>query len=145
MKIILTTALTAALLLGGAPLLASAQTQAGPVHVDKVQIYQQYMSDDQVAYLPGFADVAFTNDGNSAATDVQFAVLSDGALVDRYDAIGSYAPGVTVKSQFPDEDIIDGDQSVEVAKVTFADGTVWTNADLPPAAPAGVNDDASTF
>lgn len=131
-----TLAAIAALLVAGAlPLAASAQTQDAPIHIDNVHIYQQESPDDQQSLPPGFADVAFTNRSSQPATKVEFALVSDdGAVLGRHTDVGSFASGVTIRHQFPDEDTLDERQSVIVAAVTFADGSTWSNPDLAPAA-----------
>ncbi|MGA2395511.1 MAG: hypothetical protein ABSH03_19385 [Candidatus Lustribacter sp.] len=133
----LTATLGAALLLAGAPALASADSPTAPVRIDAVQLVSQSTSDYAIA--PVAAEIAFTNEGSAPATDVVFAVESEsGYVLDSYNDVGSFGPGVTVRHSFNDHNFaIDGER-VAVAKVTFADGSVWTNPDvqLEAAAPA---------
>lgn len=135
----LTATLGAALLLAGAPALASADTQAGPIRIDGVQLVSQSTSEYNVA--PIAARISFTNEGSSPATDVVFALESgSGYVLDTYNDVGSFAPGVAVRHSFNDHNPSDDGQRVAVAKVTFADGSVWTNPDValePQSRPAG--------
>lgn len=128
-----TATLAAALLLGGAPALASAdEIQSGPVQLDNVQ-FNQTLTPDQT-YDPGMARIAFTNTGSMPATEVVFAVKSpDGNVVDEYDASGTFAPGITISKNFPStQPAPENDVSVE--SVTYADGSVWINPDSQLAA-----------
>ena len=135
----LTATLGAALLLAGAPALASAETQSGPIRVDGVQLISQSTSEYDVA--PVAARISFTNQGASPATDVVFALESNsGYVLDTYDDVGSFAPGVAVHHSFNDHNLAGDGQRVAVAKATFADGTTWINPDVaiePRSAPAG--------
>jgi hypothetical protein len=139
MKLIstLTATLGAAALLAAAPALASAagESQTGPISLDNVQIFSTPSPD--VDYFPGFADITFTNNSNLPATSVEFALEANGVVLNRIDDVGSFAQGVTIKHRLADSDSSAG-QKVAVAKVTFADGSVWTNPDVPqaPDAPA---------
>jgi hypothetical protein len=129
MKIIntYTATMAAALLLGGAPALASADEMAtGPVQLGNVQSNQVYTPD--FTSDPGFATVAFTNTGSMPATDVVFAVKSGGNVVDVYDAAGSFAPGVAISKNFPST-VPASDRDIEVESVTYSDGSVWVNPD----------------
>jgi hypothetical protein len=126
----LTATLGAALLLAAAPALASAaDAQSGPIRIDAVQLVSQSTSEHDIA--PVGAQIAFTNEGNTAATDIVFALESDsGYVLDSYNDVGSFAPGVTIRHNFADHNTaIDGER-VAVAKATFTDGTVWTNPDV---------------
>jgi len=131
----LTATLGAALLLAGAPALASAQTQSGPIRIDAVQLVSQSTSEHDIA--PVAAEIAFTNQGTATATDVVFALESDsGYVLDSYNDVGSFAPGVSIRHSFNDHNDPTEGQRVAVAKATFADGTVWNNpaVTLEPAA-----------
>jgi hypothetical protein len=135
----LTATLGAAALLAAAPALASAaDSQAGPIRLDNVQIFTTPSPED-VDYYPGSADVAFTNDSDVPATRIQFALVANGIVLDRISDVGSFAPGVTIKHHFADSDSTP-DQKIAVAEVTFADGSIWTNSDVPqsPLEPAVV-------
>jgi hypothetical protein len=139
----LTATLGAAVLLAAAPALASAaDSQTSPIRLDNVQIFTT--PSPEVDYYPGSADVSFTNDSDVPATRIQFALVANGVVLDRINDVGSFAPGVTVKHHFADSDSTP-DQKVAVAEVTFADGSIWTNSDVPQSplepAVAGVGTD----
>lgn len=140
MKTITTLAATlgAAIVLAGAPALASeSPTQVGPVHIDGVQLTEQAYSEDRNSARPISVGVAFTNDGHAAATSVTFALESHGVVVDRFNDVGSFAQGVRISHRFPTDALNTGDEQLAVAKVTFADGTVWSDSALAePSAPA---------
>jgi len=133
----LTATLGAALLLAGAPALASAD-QTGPIRIDSVHLVSQALTEHEVA--PVAAQIAFTNEGTSAATDVVFALESEsGYVLDSYNDVGSFAPGVSVRHSFNDHNDASNGEQVVVAKATFADGTVWSNPDVttePAATPS---------
>jgi hypothetical protein len=126
----------AALLAGGAASAFAAETQAEPIHIDDVQVTMQ-ASNDRSA-MPIATRIAFTNEYSAAATRVVFLLEAHGAVVDRFDDVGTFAPGVLVRHSFPENDL-GGDLSVVVASATFADGTNWQNAaaaDMPASEPA---------
>lgn len=137
MKITSLATLAVAALLAGSPAIASAQTQSqSPIRLDRVEITQSYGSRDEFA--PGLVTVAFTNENDAPATDIVFALESDGKVIDRYEDVGTYVKGETVRHSFQDAQI-DNDQQLAVEKATFADGSVWSNPDTafsPPITPA---------
>jgi hypothetical protein len=135
-----TAALGAALLLAGAPALATAaEMQTGPIQLNKVEITQSYGVRDQ--FSPGLVTVAFTNQNDAPATDIVFALESDGNVIDRYEDVGSYVKGETIRHSFQD-DQINNDQQLTVEKATFADGSVWSNTEISyaPAHSAATHD-----
>lgn len=122
--------LGAALILAGAPALASAaDAQTGPIQIDAMQTYGFGASNDDVAMDPQTARISFTNEYASPATEVVLVLYSGGVEAARYDDLGSFAKGVTIDHTFPDS--ASGVQSVAVAKATFADGTTWQNPSIP--------------
>jgi hypothetical protein len=131
-----TAALGAALLLAGAPALAmAAEMQTGPIQLNKVEITQSYGVRDD--FSPGLVTVAFTNQNDAPATDIVFALESNGNVIDRFEDVGSYLKGETVRHSFQDNEVAN-DQQLTVEKATFADGTVWNNGTVsyaPAAAP----------
>jgi hypothetical protein len=130
----LAAALAVAAVFSSAPLLASAATpQLGPIHIDNVQVWapEDRTSAGEALYYPGSLRVSFTNNNTSPATDVVFALLNQGSVEMRIDDAGSFAPGVTINHEFPNQN--GSIQDVAVAQATFADGSVWNN----PAVPAG--------
>jgi hypothetical protein len=136
--------LGAALILAGAPAFASAaDMQSGPIHIDNVQVSGGETTDgnDSIVIVPGSAAITFTNEYASPATHVVFALETNGFVVDRFEDVGSFAPGVTINHRFAESQPND-DMRVAVEQATFADGTVWNNPDvvaLPEAqTPVGV-------
>jgi hypothetical protein len=134
-----TATLGAALVLAGSPAFASAaDMQAGPIRINNVQIYGRALSDDNDFTQPAYASISFTNEYESPATDIVFVLENDGYIIDRFDDAGTFAKGVTVSHRFP-ESRPGVDQRVAVEKVTFADGTTWSNDQVsaaPQPAPA---------
>jgi hypothetical protein len=127
-----TAILGAALILGGSQAFA-ADTQSGPIHINQLTLSGGYSADadgDEATILPGFANISFTNQGTATATDVVFAIETHGFVVDRFNDVGSFAPGVTIHHSFPETQPT-GNMRVAVAKATFADGVVWQNPDVP--------------
>jgi hypothetical protein len=126
--------LGAALILAGAPALASAATTTvnapSPVRLDNVQIAQYYGQFNN--YFPGLVTVSFTNQAAKPVTNIVFDLeANDGQVLRQYDDAGNYAQGSTVRHSFSDTEVGAG-QSLAVESVTFADGTVWNNADTMP-------------
>jgi hypothetical protein len=132
--------LGAALIIAGSPALASAaDVQSGPIHINQLTISGGYSADadgDNATIVPGFVNISFTNQNAATATDVVFALETHGFVVDRFNDVGSFAPGVAIRHSFPQAQPAD-DMRVAVAKATFTDGTVWQNPDVP--APADLN------
>jgi hypothetical protein len=131
-----TAILGAALILAGSPAFA-ADMQSGPIHIDNVAVYGGNTSNANADNIitPGSAAVAFTNQYNFPATEVVFALESQGAVVDRFDDVGSFANGVTINHKFAENQAYAG-MRVAVEKATFADGTVWVNPAVPQLAQA---------
>jgi hypothetical protein len=128
--------LGAALIVAGAPALASAQTtQDGPVRLDNVSITQSYGVYND--FEPGRVSVSFTNQSAVAATGVTFDLTdAAGNVLAEYKDSGSYQPGATVRHSFEDIHVEDN-QKIEIAAVTFADGTSWSAA-ATSAVPASI-------
>jgi hypothetical protein len=131
---------SAALLIAGSPALASAaDVQSGPIHINKVTLSGGYSANadgDSATVLPAAANISFTNQSTVIATDVVFALETNGWVADRFNDVGSFAPGVAIHHRFPENEF-PGDIRVAVAQATFVDGTVWQNPDVP--APSEVN------
>jgi hypothetical protein len=106
----------------------AAELQSDPIHVDDVQMTMQSTSDRGT--MPIATRIAFTNVYSAAATHVVFLLEANGAVVDRFDDEGSFAPGVQVRHTFP-EGQVGGPLSVIVAAATFADGSTWQNQLVP--------------
>lgn len=130
----LAAALGVALILAGSSAVAMASdTQLGPIRIENVQLFAGTHSADY--NRPGYASIAFTNDNGSPATDVVFALEADGRIVEHFDDVGFFAPGVSIEHNFQ----VGSDYNnitVAVAKATFANGTVWDNPDVPSVAAA---------
>jgi hypothetical protein len=126
-----TATLGAALILAGSPAFA-ADMQSGPIHIDNVAVYGGMTSDANADNIitPGSAAIAFTNQYNFPATEVVFALESNGYVVDRIEDAGSFATGVTINHKFGENESNPATR-VAVEKATFADGTVWVNPDVP--------------
>jgi hypothetical protein len=144
-----TATLGAAIILAAAPAFASAADfQSGPIRIDSVQVSGGTTTDDNdsTVIVPGSAAIAFTNQYSSPATDVVFALETNGYVVDRFDDVGSFAPGVAIKHRFSENRPSD-DMRVAVEQATFADGTVWHNPDVAPAPqdPTPVGVEATRF
>jgi hypothetical protein len=132
-------ALAGAVILSSAPLLASAaNSQTGPIHIDNVQVWapEDTSSAGVALVYPGSVKIAFTNNSNSPATDVVFALLSNGSVATRINDVGSFANGVTISHEFANENA--SIQDVAVAQAKFADGTVWNNPAVPAGPPVSV-------
>jgi hypothetical protein len=129
-----TATFAAALIIVGSPALASAaDTQSGPIHIDQLSFsggYSAGAEGDEANILPGFAIISFTNQSAVKATDVVFALETHGYVSDRFNDVGSFAPGVAIHHSFPEIQPSDT-MRVAVAEATFADGTVWKNPDVP--------------
>jgi hypothetical protein len=115
----------AILILAGLPAFATAELlQEGPVRIDLVEIAESYGALNE--FEPGLVSVAFTNTNAVTATDVVFDLVgADGALIARYDDIGSFAHDATQFHRFADIQA-ESDEQLEVSYVKFADGTSWT-------------------
>jgi hypothetical protein len=135
MKLKLATAtLGAALILAGAPALASATNlQSGPIHINQVKVSGGFFSDadgSEATILPGMVTISFTNRDAATANDVEFAVETNGYVAKRFNDVGSFSTGTTIDHRFPETDPTDG-MRVAVARATFDDGSVWVNPQVP--------------
>jgi hypothetical protein len=109
-----------------APLAASAAEAAAPIAVSDVNV-QPSGSLNQNG--PGFISLAFANTSNMTANEVVFE-LNAGNAARQIRDIGSFAPGVTIRHAFYDLSA-SPDQQIKVIKVQYADGSTWSNADMP--------------
>ena len=128
-----TATLGAALILAASPAFA-AEMQSGPIHIERVTAHggDTTNGNGENVYTPGSAGIIFTNQYDFPATEVVFALETQGYIVDRFDDVGSFATGVTINHTFGESQINSG-MRVAVEKATFADGTVWVNPDVPQA------------
>jgi hypothetical protein len=103
----------------------AAAPQAAPIRVDRVQLPPFTPSEHNL--LPRYITISFTNVQTQPATDVVLGMLdSKGRIIDQYEDAGKFAPGVTIASQVPFDQILDKVSGAEVEAVTFADGSTWT-------------------
>jgi hypothetical protein len=124
----LTAGLAAVLLFSGTVAGAfAADLHTDPIQIDHVQITCESLSADDASRLPIATQISFTNEYSASASDVVFLLESNGYVVDRFDDVGSFAPGVTVRHTFP-ESQPGGDFNVVVAAASFDDGTKWQNS-----------------
>ncbi len=120
------------LVVGGAlPAFADAANGASPIAVSDVRILASDLQNSasetmQPVYVPGTVDVTFRNTGNVAARAVTFAVNAGGREVGTLTDTGTFAPGVAIEHVFVNDTFAPNAQ-LSVARVTFADGTVWTS------------------
>jgi hypothetical protein len=114
-----------ALLAGNSAGAFAADAQSQPIYINDVQAISQSTTDRST--MPIATQIAFTNEYSAAATHVVFLLESRGAVVDRFDDVGTFAPGVLVRHRFP-EIGLGGATSVVVAAASFADGTTWQNS-----------------
>jgi hypothetical protein len=110
-------------ILAGGPSIAFATNilPSDPVALSDVNIQPNGDSD---GFGPGFASVDFKNTNKVAATEVVFELDVNGAKVDRFKDVGSFAPGVTIRHAFLDTSD-NADAKVNIVKVKFADGSAW--------------------
>lgn len=121
----LAAAVAAALLLAGSTAgVFAAETQSGPIHIDDVQVTMQSINDRGA--VPIATQIAFTNESSAVATHVVFLLEANGAVIDRVDDVGTFAPGVLVRHSFPEAQPY-ASISVVVAAASFDDGTKWQN------------------
>jgi hypothetical protein len=120
-------AIAALTILAGAPALALANTYVpSPITIGNVDIQPQISGTE--LNTPGSVSLAFRNVSNVAATDVTFDLNSFGATVARIHDVGTFSPGATIRHRFTDSANA-STQTVRVAEVKFADGTVWHGGD----------------
>jgi hypothetical protein len=128
--------LSATLLLSATPVLAAevSPQQVGPIHIDAAQLFGQNIEDeDSDGAVPNSVKIEFTNTSASPATDIVFALESDGVVIGKVEDAGSFASGIKVSHTFFDDELSES-QQVAVQKVTFADGSVWRSPDVPASA-----------
>jgi hypothetical protein len=123
----------AAVAIGTASIASAAPFETSPIQIQNIHIVSRASTDK--TSVPISAQIAFSNASSVAATEVVFAIESNGALLERLDDIGSFTTGVTIVHNFPYNDLA-GNPSVAVAKAVFADGTVWYNPAFGEEAPS---------
>jgi len=127
------TALCALTIFAGGPAIALAGTSisSDPITINLVNVQPSGESD---SVGTGFAYVEFQNTSNIVATQVVFELDVDGARVGRYNDIGTFSPGVTIKHGFLNTSG-NANAQLSIARVKLADGSVW----VPPYAPMDDN------
>jgi hypothetical protein len=129
MKALLSSATIAALAIA-MPLSANAQDAAnGPIVVTEAIVQPAVNGTD--LNVPGMIAVEFHNTRSVPATKVTFELDASGAPVRTIDDVGTFSQGATIHHDFPNAAIA-RNQTVSVAAVTFADGSVWRNDGATP-------------
>jgi hypothetical protein len=129
MKPLLSSAAIAALAFA-LPLSANAaDTSNAPIVLSNVSVQPQVTGTSRFA--PGSISLEFRNTSAVPATRVTFEVDAWGSPVHRIEDVGTFAQGATIRHDFPNSSNVPG-ETVSVAAVTFADGTVWQNDDAAP-------------
>jgi hypothetical protein len=133
---IATATLGAALILPGAPALASAANiQPGPIQINGVNVSGGYSSDPDgfdPNILPGMLHVSFTNRNAATAKDVVFRVEMNGYVTKHFNDIGSFSTGTTIDHSFPETNPTSHVRLV-VEKATIDNGSVWINPEVSDA------------
>jgi hypothetical protein len=107
------------------PLSASAaDATAGPIVFSLADVQPQVAGGEY--FTPGSIHVAFHNTAKVPATRVTFEVDAWGFPVNRIEDVGTFTQGATIEHTFPNDDGR-ADETISVASVQFADGSVWQN------------------
>jgi hypothetical protein len=109
----------------------AADTAAGPIVLTLANVQPQVSGAEM--FTPGLIHIEFRNAANVTATRVTFEVAAWGSPVGRIDDVGTFSPGATIEKIFPNENG-SSHETISVASVQFADGTVWRSDDAAPAA-----------
>jgi hypothetical protein len=128
MKPLISSAAIAALAIA-MPLSANADTASGPIVLTQAQVQPAVTGTSR--NVSGLISVEFHNARNVPATKVTFELDAYGAPVRTIDDVGTFSYGATIRHDFPNAAIA-RDQSISVAAVTFADGSVWRNDGAVP-------------
>lgn len=85
--------------------------------------------------MPTSVMVHYTNDGELAATTVEFGLVVDGRVRSELRDVGSFARGAEIRHSLGvKHDVALGNATHCVPlRVVFSDGSVWKNPDPPPA------------
>lgn len=75
---------------------------------------------------PGVVSLAFRNDAPVAASEVTFQITDDIGNTQSVKDVGSFATGVSIRSNFDVPDLADGAQA-RVVHVELADGSSWND------------------
>jgi hypothetical protein len=109
----------------------AADSAAGPIALALADVQPQVAGAE--LFIPGAIRVEFHNTAKVPATRVTFEVAAWGFPVARIDDVGTFAQGATIDHIFPNEDGLPG-ETISVASVQFADGSVWQNDAAAPQA-----------
>jgi len=97
--------------------------------------YGEYHGAAPFPYTEGFLEVAYTNDASKTAKEVDFGLVSRGALIALAKDVGSFASGVRIDHEFSvDPEIFPIGTALPycaVMRVKYDDGTEWVNP-APP-------------
>jgi hypothetical protein len=113
---------------GSSIALAGTNLSSDPIAINAVNVQPSGESDTVGS---GFVYVEFQNTGSINATQVVFELDVNGAKAGRFNDIGKFAPGVTIKHGFLNTSGNPNAQ-LKVIKVKLADGSVW----VPPYVPS---------
>ena len=131
----------AALSVFAAPALALAdgKTPDVPVVISSA-IFETAVAGAELNYPAlGSVSLEFHNTRAVAATDVTFEVAVFGSPIDEIHDVGTFSKGTTIRHRFVDQSTF-GHQTIAVAAVKYADGSVWTAGD--DAAPSALRQTA---
>jgi hypothetical protein len=129
MNPILRSATIAALALAMPVSASAADFTASPIDLTLAAV-QPEVSGAEI-FTPGQIRLEFHNTAKVPATRVTFEVAAWGMPVDRIDDVGTFADGATIDRTFPNASGL-ADETVSVASVQFADGSVWQNGYAGP-------------
>jgi hypothetical protein len=102
-------------------------SQSAPIRLNDVQIAEASDTFNNFNYL-GLVTVSFTNTSSMPATEIVFALWDrHGVFLNNIKDVGNYAPGAAVRYGFANLETA-LHQQLDVEKVTFADGSIWTNS-----------------
>jgi len=108
---------------------SAAETPNSPIALTNVSVQPQVTGTER--FQPGSISLEFRNLSAVPATRVTFEVDAWGSPVHRIEDVGTFAQGATISHDFPNFSNIPG-ETVSVAAVTFADGSVWQNDGSAP-------------
>jgi hypothetical protein len=113
---------------GSSIAVAGTNLASNPIVVNAVNVQPSGESDTVGS---GFVYVEFQNTGSVDAKQVVFELDVHGARAGRFNDIGRFAPGVTIKHGFLNTSG-DPNAQLNIVKVKLADGSTW----VPPYVPS---------
>ena len=75
--------------------------------------------------------ISYTNQTQKPIKQIDFALVSNGTLVEEVRDVGTFAPGVQIKHEFGLKSLPSGTSKCIPLQASFADGTTWKNPKLP--------------